>query len=162
MNVCRKPYCKHTICQLEEGHSGECKVEWDNHNINYCDDIKCQLSVGHGGMCEFKWNSSKCNVVRENGIQPSRQCLGTDGHTDPHKYPNDTTFSHYVKDVTKLKKLDVYRVLELFEVKSPAIQHAIKKLLAAGKGGSKSMEKDIEEAIISLERWQDMRSEENE
>lgn len=68
-------------------------------------------------------------------------------------------FSHYVKDVSCLKKIDVYRVLELFEVTSPAIQHAVKKLLAAGKRGTKDADRDVQEAIQSLQRWQEMREE---
>ena len=36
---------------------------------------------------------------------------------------------HYFKDVTHLKTIDVYRVLDLFGVSNPCIQHAVKKLL---------------------------------
>ena len=45
--------------------------------------------------------------------------------------------AHYFKDVSSLKAVDVYRVLELFDVSSPAIQHAVKKLLCAGGRGHK-------------------------
>ena len=34
---------------------------------------------------------------------------------------------HYFKDVTHLKTIDVYRVLDLFDVSNPCVQHAIKK-----------------------------------
>lgn len=138
---CKDLYCPHIQCQKKSGHIDCHKMEglvWDNRSV----------SVG-----------PRCAVVRENGIDPSRQCVLLHGHSGSHGYNDDVLYNHYVKDVTKFQKLDVYRVLELFEVKSPAIQHAIKKLLAAGKRGSKTMEKDVEEAIISLERWQDMRGE---
>lgn len=164
---CKKMYCGHTQCHLIEGHSGYCKVVWDRHSVNYCSHIKCQLKADHSGRCSFTWNTDmpRCLVVHDTGDGFPVQCSLNEGHPDAdghggHKFENKNPFSHYVKDVSKLQKLDVYRVLELFEVKSPAIQHAIKKLLAAGKRGSKSVEKDVEEAIISLERWQDMRSEE--
>jgi hypothetical protein len=56
--------------------------------------------------------------------------------------------------------IDVYRVLEMWEVKSPPIEHAIKKLLVAGgRGGGKDVERDIQESIDALVRWQEMRKE---
>ena len=56
--------------------------------------------------------------------------------------------------------IDVYRVLELFNVTNPSIAHATKKLLVAGgRGAGKSIDKDIQEAIDSLVRWQAMRNE---
>lgn len=68
-------------------------------------------------------------------------------------------YNHYFKDVSKLQRIDVYRVLELFSVTDPCIQHAIKKLLVAGGRGSKDIDKDIEEAIVSLKRFQEMKVE---
>ena len=68
--------------------------------------------------------------------------------------------NHYFKDVSKLKYVDVYRVLELFNVTDPCIQHAVKKLLVAGgRGAGKDINKDIQEAIDSLARWKEMRVE---
>ena len=67
--------------------------------------------------------------------------------------------SHYFKDVAHLKVVDVYRILELFEVINPAIAHAAKKLLVAGGRGHKDIDKDIQEAIDTLERWKAMRQE---
>lgn len=71
----------------------------------------------------------------------------------------DTTHSHYKKDVSNLKIIDVYRTLELFEVKSHAVGHAIKKLLLAGERGAKDYEQDIQEAIDSLNRELQMQQE---
>lgn len=68
--------------------------------------------------------------------------------------------SHYFKDVSKLSLIDIYRVIELFDVRNPCIQHAIKKLLVAGgRGAGKDITKDIKEAIDSLQRWQEMQNE---
>jgi hypothetical protein len=67
--------------------------------------------------------------------------------------------SHYFKDVSKLQSIDVYRVLDLFGVTDQAIGHAVKKLLAAGGRGHKSVERDIQDAIDTLQRWQEMRTE---
>lgn len=69
--------------------------------------------------------------------------------------------SHYFKDVSNLQKIDVYRVLDLYEVTDPCVQHAVKKLLVAGKRGAKDQAKDIQEAIDTLTRWQDMQGENN-
>lgn len=66
---------------------------------------------------------------------------------------------HYFKDVSNFQRVDVYRVLRLFEVTDPCIQHAVKKLLVAGGRGSKDVDKDIQEAMDSLLRWREMRKE---
>lgn len=68
---------------------------------------------------------------------------------------------HYFKDVAKLQTIDVYRALALFNVTDPCLQHAVKKLLVAGgRGGGKDISRDIQEAIDTLARWQEMRVEE--
>lgn len=66
---------------------------------------------------------------------------------------------HYKKDVSGLKFVDVYRVCKLFNVTDPCIQHAVKKLLCAGQRGSKSESQDVQEAIDTLVRYQEMQSE---
>lgn len=68
---------------------------------------------------------------------------------------------HYKKSVVHLSTVDVYRVLDLFEVTHPALQHAIKKLLVAGGRGAKSADQDVKEAIDSLNRWNQMRQEDS-
>lgn len=68
--------------------------------------------------------------------------------------------SHYFKDVSALETIDIYRVLERFAVTDPCIQHAAKKLLVAGgRGAGKDIGQDIQEAIDTLTRWQEMRRE---
>lgn len=72
---------------------------------------------------------------------------------------NKDKHSHYFKNVSHLQQVDVYRVLDLFGVTDPCIQHAAKKLLAAGVRGAKDVNRDIQEAIDSLERWKAMQIE---
>lgn len=61
--------------------------------------------------------------------------------------------SHYYKDVSHLKDIDVYRVLKLFNVTDPCVQHAVKKLLVAGgRGAGKDIERDLREAADSINR----------
>lgn len=66
---------------------------------------------------------------------------------------------HYKKSVDGLKFVDVYRVLQLFGVTDQALGHAIKKLLVAGGRGVKDIGQDVQEAIDTLERWQEMQRE---
>jgi len=71
-------------------------------------------------------------------------------------------FTHYQKPVEHLKWIDVYRVLLLFGVTDPCLQHAIKKLLCAGNRGVKDELKDVQEAIASLLRYLEMQTEDDE
>lgn len=59
----------------------------------------------------------------------------------------------YAKPIPKgLTSLDVYDVLIMFDVRDPAIQHAIKKLLACGQRGHKDALEDLQEARQSIDR----------
>lgn len=71
-------------------------------------------------------------------------------------------YSHYKKDITNLRTLDIYRILKLYNVTDPCIAHAVKKLLCPGGRGAKSEEQDIIEAIATLNRYLDMRREDGE
>lgn len=46
-------------------------------------------------------------------------------------------------------EVDVYRVLDAFEVANPQMQHLIKKALATGIRGHKDMETDLNDIIAS-------------
>lgn len=48
--------------------------------------------------------------------------------------------------------VDVYCVLDAFAVHNPAVQHAVKKLLAPGQRGEKTAIQDLKEARASLDR----------
>lgn len=59
----------------------------------------------------------------------------------------------YAKPIPKgLTSLDVYDVLIMFDVRDPAIQHAVKKLLACGQRGHKDVFQDLREARESINR----------
>jgi len=64
--------------------------------------------------------------------------------------------AHYKKDVSHIEMIDIYKVLDLFEVNHPCAQHAIKKIMCAGTRGSKDKKQDIKESIDSLERMLEM------
>lgn len=63
-------------------------------------------------------------------------------------------FNHYFRDVSKLTHIDIYLVCQLFNVddSSGCLQHAIKKLLAAGSRGHKDLLTDLNEAVVSIQR----------
>lgn len=58
----------------------------------------------------------------------------------------------YEREIKPGVFVDVYDVLMTFEVYCPAMQHAIKKCLAAGKRGHKGTAQDKREAIESIKR----------
>ena len=72
---------------------------------------------------------------------------------------SEQNHEHYFKDVTHLKTIDVYRVLDLFGVLNPCVQHATKKLLCSGQRGVKDTRQDVQEAITSLVRYLEMQTE---
>ena len=69
--------------------------------------------------------------------------------------------NHYFKPCP-YDTLDVYRVINIFGVSDPCIQHALKKLLCSGVRGHKDQTKDIQDVIDTLERWKQMRNEDAE
>ena len=64
----------------------------------------------------------------------------------------ETKVNKYKREIKKDMYIDVYDVLKAFEVSNPAIQHAVKNLLAGGKRGYKDITQDFEEAIVSIQR----------
>jgi len=63
--------------------------------------------------------------------------------------------SKYLRDVPCLighKCVDVYAVLDAFNVTCPARQHAIKKLLCAGLRGKGGVKQDLSEASDAVTR----------
>jgi len=68
------------------------------------------------------------------------------------KPPVSNKYNKPCKGIT----IDVYDVLKAFEVTCPAMQHAIKKCLMAGKRGSKDAVQDMNEAIQSIERSKEL------
>ena len=55
--------------------------------------------------------------------------------------------------------IDVYSVLQAFEV-DPVLVNAVKKLLMAGKRGYKDQRKDLEEAVFGINRKLEMLNDE--
>lgn len=72
---------------------------------------------------------------------------------------NNNSKNIYSVNVEKYKEIDIYRIIDLYKVYDPCLQHAIKKILCAGKRGAKDITQDINEAIYSLNRFLFMKAE---
>ena len=59
--------------------------------------------------------------------------------------------SKYTRTI-RSEAVDVYDVLTAFDVRNPAVQHAVKKLLAPGQRGAKDTLTDLREAAQSIAR----------
>lgn len=69
-------------------------------------------------------------------------------------------YPQYYRDVSHLEVIDVYRVIDLFNVTDATAQHALKKLLLSGqRTGGKPIEVDLKEARDTLSRGLAMRAE---
>ena len=74
-----------------------------------------------------------------------------------------TEHSHYYRDIPKwLKRLDIYRLLDLFGVTCPCAQHVAKKALVAGQRGHKDIRKDWEDIRDTAIRRLQMMDEERD
>lgn len=63
------------------------------------------------------------------------------------------------QDISGLHLLDINRVLKLFKVTDPCIQFATRTLLHLELDNTSVPDQDIQAAIESLQRWQEMRHE---
>lgn len=68
--------------------------------------------------------------------------------------------NHYFRDCP-YNKIDVYRIIEIFEITDPAAQHILKKCIATGKRGHKDEQRDWEDIRDSAQRRLDMLAEDS-
>ena len=59
--------------------------------------------------------------------------------------------NHYFRDCP-YDKIDVYRIIDIFEITDPAAQHILKKCIATGKRGHKDEERDWQDIVDSAQR----------
>lgn len=62
-----------------------------------------------------------------------------------------TKSNKYSKNI-KGVDVDVYDILNAFDVQNPALQHLIKKALMPGERGHKDREQDMKEIVASAKR----------
>ena len=170
--------CNRTKLLVEEAFSFRSKFIGyrvsvnDNHHVIVFDDQlkmngfragdKFVLSLGESINYKTVFNSEMNNDISFNdGFEELENMEESSGSSSNFYSPDikiqgDASHAHFYKDVSHLQKIDVYRVLELYNVTHPCIQHAVKKLLCAGCRGAKDFERDLREAIDSITRALDM------
>lgn len=105
--------------------------------------------------CEMPGCNEEIPVGGEGAPEICPKCLAAEAESrqTPRKH------AHYFKP-TPFADADVYRVLRMFNVTDQALGHALKKLLVAGgRGGGKDISRDVQEAIDTLVRWQELEAE---
>lgn len=129
-------------------------------------------------MCQFKGNAYKIKRVTERGgylleadedywifyggwLKPYVQpvAIAEDVFVIPPLIDIKPKHSHYFKNVSHLEELDVYRLIELYAITDPCIQHMLKKCLVVGGRGSKDALRDVQDIIDTAERWKQMQQE---
>lgn len=68
--------------------------------------------------------------------------------------------NHYFRDCP-YDKIDVYRIIDIFEITDPAAQHILKKCIATGKRGHKDEKRDWQDILDSAQRRLDMIAEDS-
>lgn len=63
----------------------------------------------------------------------------------------DRKHSHYYRECP-YENIDVYRIIDIFEITCPAAQHILKKVIATGKRGHKDLQRDWEDIVDSAKR----------
>ena len=63
--------------------------------------------------------------------------------------------NHYFRDCP-YDKIDVYRIIDIFEITDPVAQHILKKCIATGKRGHKDEKRDWQDILDSAQRRLDM------
>lgn len=68
----------------------------------------------------------------------------------------EKTGNKYQREIRPGVHVDVYDVLQAWEVKNPALQHLIKKALQPGERGHKDLEQDLDDIIASAIRAKEL------
>lgn len=123
-------------CLLSNVHSAGDRINTLEEHVKVVDAENKRLSELNADLDEE--NSSLLSAMNEQQfpVTPSNQPL----------------FPHYFRAVPNASHVDVYWVLKAWDVTDPCVQHAIKKLMAAGMRGAKDKMKDLKEARDSITR----------
>ena len=129
----------HFKCMIEDNIN---TIWWDKNNKDYTYGI----SMSQAFHMKITYNCLMANYLPKdtalnNAVDEALKEVAK----------NEDKLNKYKKQCKGIE-IDVYDVLKAFNVVNPAIQHAIKKLLAGGKRGYKDVEQDYNEAIQSIQR----------
>src|SRR6056297_96055 len=111
----------------------------DNQYLRTSDDLPLEEEL----VTAFNWQNTNEGVEIWSDVDI--------GDFDSFRAFHNNVASKYQVNI-KGSPCDVYDVLKAFDVRNPAIQHAIKKLLMPGKRGHKDKIQDLLEAKKSIVR----------
>jgi hypothetical protein len=162
---------------MQEELNGQ-KGKWSNwfNNIgnkdankpkDYSGSLDCICEVVFYSGCRpsdthintLRWDVSIDKLPDPGDIVQYRYWIPETEYTTEDVQEDTRKHNHYFKDVSHLDYIDVYRIIDLYKIQDPCLQHALKKVLVAGGRGSKDTNKDIQEVIDSCLRYQEMQKE---
>ena len=90
---------------------------------------------------------SPCNYIYREQWQAERQRLGLEP-AETHEPTKPSKYHRTIKGVV----VDVYDILQAWQVTNPALQHLIKKALQPGNRGHKDLMTDLNDILASAKR----------
>ena len=111
------------------------------------------VQKGIEGLTKCDWKESLINLETHDYKIVDGILIRVDKEDKQQKH------SHYKKDVRHLDYIDVYRIIDLYELHDPCFQHALKKILVPGARGHKDLTKDINDIIDTMQRKLEMMAE---
>lgn len=134
----------------------------DNKFMKWCEGNEYRLEDDGWKKSSIPWSLEKFSGTKSFRVvmRPDEWKKGEErmepivqnGNDGEHYAELENNKSKYHREIKKGVLVDVYDVLSAFEVINPAMQHALKKMLAPGKRGAKDAIQDMKEAIQSIER----------
>ncbi len=114
------------------------------------------------GLTKYDWKESLINLethdykIIDGVLIKVDKAIMVNNTNERFLIPLTEKHSHYKKDVRHLDYIDVYRIIELYELHDPCFQHALKKILVPGARGHKDLAKDINDIIDTMRRKLEM------
>ena len=131
----------------------------DHDTTNEVDIV--QASHRLVGIAE-NWKESLINLdeydykIVDGILMKSDKLMSFDELCKAFSVPLPEKHAHYKRDVKHLNYIDVYRIIDLYELHDPCFQHALKKILVPGARGHKDLIKDINDIIDTMQRKLEM------
>ena len=130
--------------------NGRTTRAWEGDDYRYCYtptsegfEEPMKEFTGLKGVISYKWLEAEVEIVaqRERVTSINDDRLAQDMGLNPK-------YNRPCKGVT----IDVYDVLQAFNVTNPALQHLVKKALAVGQRGHKDKMEDLRDVLASAQR----------
>lgn len=130
----------------------------------YCNDLAVnaeRLVDGRPVFSKYQWQDARQQIEDER-----MDHIGQNGNDGLHygsvmtpeeqEMPAETFRGKYHREIKPGVWVDVYDVLTAWAVENPALQHLIKKALAPGQRGHKTLEQDMNDIIVSAKRAKEL------